>query len=536
MKVLNDIGFDWNSKSKSTLNFKLLMEQLKAYKEEHGHLQVFHKGVDNSLFRCCCNLRSRHPDKDNLLEKLTKDQVKELDDLGFDWNPKNTFEYRIEELKAYREEHGNFKVSRKFDSSIFQICTRMRSRHPSKNNQLKKLNEAQVKALDDIGFDWNPPPRLKRKRMKTTPFELRIEQLKIFKEEHGHLNILFKHDKSLFQFCIRLRARHPDVPNQLKKLTKDQVKILDDLGFDWNPKNKFEVRVEQLKAFKEKHGHLQVSHKVDNSLFQVCARMRSLHPDKDNELENKLTEEQVKVLDDIGFDWSPGMTRKRVRASKFEMRIEQLKAYKEKYGHLQVSYTVDNSLFQVCARMRSLHPDAQNEWEKLTKDQVKELDDIGFDWNPAPPPKRKRGKATKFGLRIEQLKAYQKRYGDLNVLFKHDASLFQFCCHLRSRHPDMQNQLIKLTKEQIKELDDLGFDWQVGPRTRNKVNFEDRVEQLKAFRKEHGHLKVSHEHGKGLYFFCCTVRSMHPDKTNKRSKLSVEKVKTLDDIGFDWNA
>jgi hypothetical protein len=48
-----------------------------------------------------------------------------------------------------------------------------------------------------------------------TSFEERIEELQAFKEEHGHVRVIVKHDKSLYGFCgnterfsLKIESRH----------------------------------------------------------------------------------------------------------------------------------------------------------------------------------------------------------------------------------------------------------------------------------------------------------------------------------------
>jgi len=42
------------------------------------------------------------------------------------------------------------------------------------------INEDRIKALDELGFDWG---------LKTTSFEERTDELKVFKEKHGHVRV-----------------------------------------------------------------------------------------------------------------------------------------------------------------------------------------------------------------------------------------------------------------------------------------------------------------------------------------------------------
>ena len=65
------------------------------------------------------------------------------------------------------------------------------------------------------------------------PFEQRIENLRAYKEKHGHVNVKKSDDKSLFTFRrdIRYARKHPEKSNTV--LTDDRIASLDALGFDW---------------------------------------------------------------------------------------------------------------------------------------------------------------------------------------------------------------------------------------------------------------------------------------------------------------
>jgi hypothetical protein len=58
---------------------------------------------------------------------------------------------------------------------------------------------------------------------------------------------------------------------------------LDAIGFNWDDErgrdNSFFARVDELKAFKVKHGHLKVRQKEDQSLYGFCCNMRQARRD-----------------------------------------------------------------------------------------------------------------------------------------------------------------------------------------------------------------------------------------------------------------
>ncbi len=61
-------------------------------------------------------------------------------------------------------------------------------------------------------------------------------------------------------------------------------------------------RVEELRLYKMKHGHLRVSSKEDPRLFKFCTKIRCTRRNPGKEM-RKLSGEQIESLDAIGFDW-----------------------------------------------------------------------------------------------------------------------------------------------------------------------------------------------------------------------------------------
>jgi len=92
-------------------------------------------------------------------------------------------------------------------------------------------------------------------------------------------------------------------------ITEDRIKALDELGFDWGRKTtwgrktaveSFEERIEDLKAFKAKHGHVRVAVTHDKSLATFCTKMRCA---RRTGLTMTITEDRIKALDgELGFE------------------------------------------------------------------------------------------------------------------------------------------------------------------------------------------------------------------------------------------
>lgn len=241
------------------------------------------------------------------------------------------------------------------------------------------ITEDRIRALDELGFEWNVAPRSGIKNESKT-FEERVEELKAYKEQHGDLNVLPRIDRSLSNFCKNLRAARRN-PSSEQQVSEEQIQILDDLGFLWDVPGgvtSFEERIVQLTAFKEKHGHLKVTCKTDKQLATWCSNMRAARRNpKGTGLH--VSEERVRALDAIGFEWevSEGSGR---HGSNFESRLMQLKEFKEKNGHVNVMQSDDKTLARYCDRVRKarLNPDGSN--FVLSEEMIHALDDIGFEW------------------------------------------------------------------------------------------------------------------------------------------------------------
>ena len=68
-------------------------------------------------------------------------------------------------------------------------------------------------------------------------------------------------------------------------------------------KSPFEKRMDELRAYKKKHGHVNVKHKDVKSLYQFCIQMKYArnNPEKSNTV---LTDDRITSLNALGFDWT----------------------------------------------------------------------------------------------------------------------------------------------------------------------------------------------------------------------------------------
>ena len=68
----------------------------------------------------------------------------------------------------------------------------------------------------------------------------------------------------------------------------------------------FEERIDTLKAFKAKHGHVRVTAKQDKSLAKFCDNMKSAR--RRTRKGTVINDDRIKALDELGFDWGQQKT------------------------------------------------------------------------------------------------------------------------------------------------------------------------------------------------------------------------------------
>ena len=307
----------------------------------------------------------------------------------------SSFEKYLEELKAYQAKHGNCDVKRTGDySDLGMWCSKVRQSMQKIKNNLASivpgLSADNIKRLEDIGFDF----KLKREG-KPYSFEERYEQLKAHHAKYGHFNVKAYEgvDKALGRWIWKVKRSINNIMNDqaplIAGLSQDNIKRLEDIGIDWKDFRRrgkvcsFEGRLEELKAYQAKHGNCNVKRTGEHkALGEWCSKVRqSMQKIKDNvaPIVGGLSENNIKRLEDMGFDFK--FKRKRTSYS-FEERLEQLKAYQAKHGHLDVkAYEGDDKtlgkwLLKVKRSISNIMNDEAPLVDGLSPDNIKRLEDM----------------------------------------------------------------------------------------------------------------------------------------------------------------
>ena len=293
------------------------------------------------------------------------------------------------------------------------------------------------------------------------------------------------------------------------KLSKEKIKQLDDVGFVWDAdEHKWQQGIQKLEEYRSEQGDLLVPYfHVTSDGFNLGKWVSNRRTEKSSD---KLSKEKVKQLDEMGFVWD-------AEELCWQRGIQKLKDYRSEKGDLLVRRShVMLDGFKLGSWVN--HRRTEKSSGKLSKERIKQLDDMGFVWD-----------VWEFLWQrgIQKLKDYRSEKGDLLVHRSHVTSDgFTLGSWVSNRRREMSGD--QLSKEKIKQLDDIGFVWAV-----EEYWWQRGIQKLEEYRSEKGDLLVRQSHVTSDGFNLGTWASSR--RTEKsRNKLSKEKIKQLDDMGFVW--
>jgi len=229
----------------------------------------------------------------------------------------------------------------------------------------------------------------------------------------------------------------------------------------------------------------------------------------------------------------------------WDERYEQLKAFKEQFGHTRVPRNGEwSSLHSWFYKNKKCKDGPYRSKPQLTVERIGKLDELGIDWTGSTVVQQPRkystySKPPTWDERFEELKAFKKKYGHTKVPRDGDgSSLYNWLYRNRRCRNGPYNNKPQLTMEQIHKLDELGTDWignQVSASGTGHSRWDDKFEQLKAFKMEYGHTEIP-PNGDwiSLYHWLYNNRRRKISPYQYSPQLTTEQIDKLDELGIDW--
>jgi hypothetical protein len=433
------------------------------------------------------------------------------------------WEERFNELLKYRDLYGTVNVPNRFVFPEYPywerrlgswVCTQ---RQYHKKGKMAEWRESK---LNSVNFDWEP---------FDTRFEQHFADFLKFKEKYGH--VLVPQDcneyPSLGSWVSHLRV---------KPVTDEVRKRLNNVGFVWNSIDEYwQIMFRELVEFKRIHGNFKVSErrKGYEKLGPWAVRMRKA---KRWGKGQNITNEQIQLLDSIGFDWEP------VEAD-WNRNINKFKEFIAKYNHTLVPIRrceIEGLGWWVSWVRKNKH--------KLTNAQIDQLDSLNFEWDAEFAYRARNNIKNIKGLSpdeytskispawqervdkvwnnmFDELLKFRDLHGTLNVpgrikipgTDKYDGKLYSWV--------DTQRQFLKqgkLLKWRFEKLESIGFDFYP-----QETFFNNQIADLIKFKEIYGHTLVPKN--------CTEFPNLGPWVEHLRKKIISESwKKRLDEIGFVW--
>jgi superfamily II DNA or RNA helicase len=488
--ALKAIQIVWNTKDDGWAS---ALDHAKKFHAKHGHLDVRQDERAEDGYRIGqwigWQRMAYHQGK------LSADRTAALDELGMIWSKALTaWQRNYSEAQAYYEEHDDLLVPHSHTtSSGCSLGTWIGKQR--KDYEAGRLSTEQIVLLDEIGMVWRP---------LDDAWQQAYQHACAYRERHGHLDVPTAHVASdefrLGTWIVNQRkARRED------RMPQDKIRALEDLGIVWDPlEAKWERGLAEARMYKDRYKDLRVHAKyVSPSGYKLGGWIADQRKARG---QGRLPQGRVDKLNALGMSWArPDDT--------WKVAYRDLCVYREENGHLDLPQDFIASsginLYKWATTQRTVRANG-----KLSEERQRLLDRIDFPWD------------------LERDR-WMRRYREVSDKMGEDKSPRSLPVDSPERIW-LENQTVayrrnRLDAERREMLEALGISadqlWTM---------WRSAYDELAAFHKEEGHFQVPEEY---LTIDGTSLSAWKNSQRNQRSqgKMSQEKIKLLDKIGFPWD-
>jgi hypothetical protein len=273
---LNSIGFVWNVLS---MQWEEGFQNLEKYRRREGHCIVPSTFMQED-FKLGIWVATQRASR----KRLDHSRIKRLNEIGFVWDPiDQQWEEGFSSLKGFIEREGHCLVSATHTERGFKLGGWVRSQRFRR----KRLDDARIKRLNEIGFVWDP-------------IDQRWEEgflcLKAFLEREGHCLVPQKHTEDGFRLGTWVSVQRTNQTN----LDECRVRRLSEIGFIWDPiSQQWEQGFLFLEKFVQREGHCLVPQKYTTDGFNL-----GLWVSNQRARRGRISLSYRNRLDALGFKWS----------------------------------------------------------------------------------------------------------------------------------------------------------------------------------------------------------------------------------------
>jgi len=289
---------------------------------------------------------------------------------------------RYEELASYVKKFGNARVPATYpenkDLGYWVNTQRHKYKEFQNGNTSCSITNERIQLLNKIGFKWS--------LRCTDSWENRYEELVSYKETFGHTRVpqKFPENELLGLWVRKQRSNYTKTPNRNTScsITKNRIRLMNKIGFEWSLRDTWNVRYKELVSFVKEFGHACVPHRFAKNLvlaIWVHTQRRNYMDFQSGIRSCSLTRDRILLLNKIGFEWGKN------RFYLWDVRYKELVSYKNEFGHTRVptKFTKNPTLGYWVGLQRSSYRNFLNASTLcgIGVDQIKLLNNIGFEWH-----------------------------------------------------------------------------------------------------------------------------------------------------------
>ena len=97
--------------------------------------------------------------QEGMSSSMTEERIERLEDIDFEWDVRrDVWDRRLDELREYRDKHGDFKVPQDYEPSPSLAKWVMKQRQYYRilrKGRPSQMTEERIDRLEGIGFEWD---------------------------------------------------------------------------------------------------------------------------------------------------------------------------------------------------------------------------------------------------------------------------------------------------------------------------------------------------------------------------------------------
>ena len=289
----------------------------------------------------------------------------------------------------------------------------------------------------------------------------------------------------------------------------------------------------QLCEYKVEFGDclVQQRYSANPKLGKWVSMQRRRYRKKRDGKSSAMTDEHIRALDGIGFDWD---ARKTDVASSWSVHFQQLCEFKLQFGHylLPVKHSDNPKLGKWISNQRAQYKLHQvGKPSRMTVERIRELESIEFNWEQVH---------LTWDEQFEQLCEYKLQFGDCLVPKRYSVNpkLGRWVSTQRTRYRKYmeEEKYTLMTAEYIQALNGIGFDWGTSKTDLASI-WSVRFQQLCEFKVQFGDCVVPAKYSDNpkLGNWCSNQRAQYRlHQEGKPSRMTAQRNRELESIGFKW--